>query len=245
MTRPRILLTTASSPRTTSLRRTDSLTGLNYSEAVVQAGGLPVMVSNLDPSLADDFLENIDGVIFTGGADVDPGFYGAEPHPMLGFVGPDRDAFELALYRAAKARRTPVLGICRGVQLINVAEGGTLHQHLPALSGTIQHDQANINGDPSHTLRLEPGSRLSEAYRALGIRSNSHHHQAADRVGEGLRVSARASDGIIEALESTGAHWVVGVQWHPEMSFADYPEQHIPFQMLLEAVRERTQGVAA
>ncbi len=244
MTRPRILVTTSSSPRSTSLRRTDSLTGLNYSEAVVLAGGLPLLVSNLDPALAGPYAAAADGVLFTGGVDLDPGFFGAEPHPQLGFVDVQRDAFELALYRAAKARGLPILGVCRGIQLINVAEGGTLHQHLPALENTIQHDQHNIGGAPSHTVGLEPGSRLAAAYKATSTRCNSYHHQAVATLGANLRVTARASDGVVEAVEGTGDSFVLGVQWHPEMSFQEYPEQHVPFALLLEAV-DHAQSVPA
>lgn len=245
MSKPRILITTASNFRKTSLHRIDSLTGRNYSEAVVQAGGLPLMVSNLAPELADAYITEADGLLLTGGGDPDPSLFGAEPHPELGEVDLTRDYFELALYRAAKERGIPVFGVCRGVQLINVAEGGTLHQHLPAVPGTIQHDQGDISGTPFHALELEPRSRLATAYGTQQIRSNSYHHQAVDRLGDGLIATARSSDGVIEALETKGEHFVVGVQWHPEMSFRAYPEHHLPFQMFLEAVKEPQSKVGA
>jgi len=238
MSRPRILLSTSSLFRNTGLRRTDTLTGLNYAEAVVQAGGLPLLASNLGPELAEDFVGEVDGVIFTGGVDVDPSFFGAEPHPQLGLIDTARDRFELALYRAARARGLPILGVCRGIQLINVAEGGSLHQHLPALPGTIQHEQGDTSGTPFHTLTLEPGSVIARAFSAERVRCNSYHHQAADRVGESLRVTARSSDGVVEALEGTRGPFLLGVQWHPEMSVQAYPEHLAPFRALVEAVEE-------
>lgn len=238
MTRPRILLTTASRSSGYFLRN-DSLTGQNYSQAVVAAGGLPLMVSNLDLEVVDDYLDVADGLLLTGGADIEPRLYGAEPHPQLGLVDPERDAFELALYRGARARRIPVLGICRGIQLINVAEGGTLHQHLPALPGTIQHEQVNKGSALIHAVRLEPTSCLARALATVTVYTNSFHHQGLERLGSNLRAIGQSSDGVIEAIEGTGDSWVLGVQWHPEMSWRDYPEHLVPFTLLTEAVLQR------
>ena len=236
--RPRILLSTATAHRPAGLRRLDAVTGLNYNEAVAQLGGLPLMVGNLDPALAGEYLADADGLILTGGVDVDPSFYGEEPHPMLGIVDLPRDHFELALYHAARARGVPVLGVCRGHQLINVAAGGTLVQHLPALGKTVQHEQMEIGGAPSHGVALEPGSRLAHAFNAERVRTNSYHHQAVDRVGDGLRVVGRSADGIVEAIEQTEGSFVLGVQWHPEMSFQGFPEQVAPFGAFMAAVEE-------
>lgn len=238
MDRPRILLSTASSHRPVGLRRIDALTGLNYSEAVAQFGGLPLMVANLSPELAEDYLNGIDGVLLTGGVDVDPTFFGEEPHPLLGLVDLSRDHFELALYRAARARGLPVLGICRGHQLINVASGGTLHQHIPALPKTVQHEQLGIGGSPSHGVVLEPTSILAEAFAQERIRTNSYHHQAVHKLGKGLRVTGRSADGLAEVVESTEGSFVLGVQWHPEMSFQAFPEQAAPFRAFMRAVEE-------
>jgi putative glutamine amidotransferase len=236
MSRPRILLSTSSFFRTVGLRRTDALIGQNYAEAVARVGGLPLLAPNLTPELAETYLEGADGLILTGGVDVDPELYGADPHPMLGLVDRARDLFEGALYTAARARGVPVLGICRGHQLINVIEGGTLHQHLPALPGTLQHEQLELGGAPSHRIRLEPGTPLAAAFGAETVRCNSFHHQAVDRLGAGLRAVAWSGDGIVEALESTSGSFVLGVQWHPEMSFDDYPEHLAPFTVFMEAV---------
>ena len=238
MMRPRILLTTSSRASPYFLR-SDSLTGQNYSQAVAAAGGLPVMVSSLGLELVDDYLELADGLLFTGGADLDPHHYGAEPHPQLGLVDPERDAFEMALYRGARARGLPVLGICRGIQLINVAEGGTLQQHLPSLPGTIQHEQVNKGSALLHTVRIEPSSRLARALGAAVIYTNTFHHQAVELLGQNLRATGQTGDGVIEAIEGDSDSFVLGVQWHPEMSWREYPEQFVPFKLLLEAVRHR------
>ncbi len=239
MTLPRILISTANKVRLETLRRFDVVGGLNYAEAVRRSGGLPLFLPNLEPEVADAYLENADGLLLSGGADADPRHFGQEPHPQLGLVDESRDAFEFALYRAAKARALPVFGICRGVQILNVAEGGSLHQHLPAVPGTIQHEQQNSDGSLSHEVRLEPRSSLARAFRSVAVRVNSYHHQAVDRLGDGLRATGWTSDGVIEALEGSGPQFVLGVQWHPEMSVARYPEQLAPFGLFLEAVRER------
>lgn len=196
------------------------------------------MVSNLVPELAEAYLAEADGLLLTGGVDVDPNFYGAEPHPLLGLVDLPRDRFELALFGAARAKGVPVLGVCRGHQLINVAAGGTLHQHVPALAGTVQHEQLEIGGTPSHGVTLEPDSALAQAFGAAQVRTNSYHHQAVDKPGQGLRVVGQSVDGIVEALESSEGSFVLGVQWHPEMSFQAHPEQIAPFRAFMRAVEE-------
>src|SRR5680860_164763 len=236
--RPTVLLTTSTVPRTSSLRRDDAMTGRNYSEAVFEAGGLPLMVANLDPSLAAGYAAVADALLLTGGGDADPARFGAAPDRDLGSVDPERDAFELELYRAFREAGKPVLGVCRGVQLINVAHGGTLHQHLPSVAATWQHDQRDYRGLPSHAVELEPGSRLARAFGTPTVRTNSYHHQAVNEVGSGLKAVARAGDGIVEALEAASGSWVLGVQWHPEMTFKYHPEQRAPFDLLVAAVRQ-------
>ena len=242
--RPRILLTTSTEFRDRGLRREDTLTGRNYSEAVTRAGGLPLLVANLDPSLADAFLDGIDGVLFTGGADLDPEFFGQEPRSQLGKVDRRRDEFELALYRVARERNLPILGVCRGIQVINVAEGGTLHQHLPAVVGMLQHDQVDIGGAPIHAITLENDSFLARKLGRTRFRTNSHHHQGLERLGANLRDVGRSGDGLVEAIEGTVGGPLLAVQWHPEMSFRDFPEHLLPFGWLVEAARRvKTAGV--
>lgn len=245
MDRPRILITT-STGTTGDLRRFDAMTGRNYSEAVLTAGGLPLMVASLDPAAAAEFAAAADGILFSGGVDVHPSFYGQEPHRDLGRVDPDRDAFELALYRAARARSLPVLGICRGEQLINVAEGGTLHQHIGRELSSLDHSQEAGDGEPHHSVTLEAGSLVAEAYGSGEVTVNSYHHQAVDQPGAALRVTARSSDGLAEAVEGTEGAWLLGVQWHPEMSFRRHEKHLAPFRAFVDAVnRARRKPVAS
>jgi len=238
------MLTTSTSMRPGSLLREDSFTGRNYSEGVVQAGGLPIMTPTLDPVLAPRYATMADGLLLVGGGDVDPGAYGQGPARDLGHVDPLRDAWEMALYRAYRAAGKPVLGICRGVQLINVAEGGSLHQHLPAVEGTWQHSQHDMRGTPLHPVELVAGSRLAVGFGTTAIRANSYHHQAVDRVGQGLKVVARAGDGVIEALEGDSGPFLLALQWHPEMAFEAHPEHHTPFRLFVEALRSAALQVA-
>ena len=237
--RPLVLVTTASNPRDVGLRRKDAVTGVNYSDALYGEGLLPLMAANLDPAAADAMAARVDGIVFSGGADLDPALYARSPEHGLGLVDPVRDAFELALYRAARARDLPVLGICRGIQLVNVAEGGTLHQHLPAVEGTIQHEQRNIDYPPIHAVRLEPGSIAASAAGDELITVNSAHHQGIHDLAPGLRATGTADDGLIEVVEALDAPWLLAVQWHPEMNYAGHPAQRWPFRAFAEAVRAR------
>ena len=153
----------------------------------------------------------------SGGPDIDPAAYGAEPHPRLGPVEPRLDAFELAVVRRADALGIPVLGICRGSQVLNVARGGTLHQHVPDVSdGSVSHRQTESGRETTHDVRIEPGSRLAEIVGPGDLDVNAFHHQAVDRLGRGLRAVAWADDGIVEAIEGDGDGLYLGVQWHVE-----------------------------
>ncbi len=237
--RPLVLVTTATNPRETGLRRKDAVTGLNYSQALYAEGLLPLMAANLEPDAAEALAARADAVVFSGGADLDPAHYGHAPEPGLGLVDPSRDAFELALYRAARALGLPILGICRGIQVVNVAEGGTLHQHLPAVEGMMQHDQRNIDYPPFHRLRLEPGSIAAQAAGSAEVVVNSAHHQGIAELATALRASGATSDGLVEAAEAIDGAWLLALQWHPEMTYADYPEQRWPFRAFAEAVHAR------
>lgn len=242
--RPRILVTTSSKRSTTGLDRYDVLGGLNYAEALRRAGALPLFLPNLDPErtpeLVSGWLDVADGVLLSGGGDIDPYLFGQEPHPRLGYVDPTRDALEIALYRGARERGMPLLGICRGIQIVNVAEGGDLHQHLPDAYPETQHEQRDTSGAPLKRVRLEPDSVIARAHGATEIAINSFHHQAIDRLGDNLRVTARSADGLIEAVESTNGSFVLAVQWHPEMSFERFPEHLASFEAFVAAVLERT-----
>jgi putative glutamine amidotransferase len=191
---------------------------VSYTDAARSAGLRPYILPVLDPRDADALLEGMSGLILTGGEDVDPSHYRAAPHPALGEVHAGRDAFELALVRAAKARRLPTLAICRGVQILNVALGGTLVQDLPSeWERPIAHDGDWDRTSRVHAVKVAEGSRLASALDATVLEVNSLHHQAIGRVAAEVTAVAHAPDGVIEAVEATGdAWWMVGVQWHPE-----------------------------
>ncbi|MER6092624.1 gamma-glutamyl-gamma-aminobutyrate hydrolase family protein [Streptomyces bluensis] len=180
-----------------------------YPRLVQAAGGLAAMLPPDDPSYAAETVARLDGLVIAGGPDVDPARYGAERSPRTGPPAPERDAWELALIRAALAAGTPLLGICRGMQLLNVALGGTLIQHL---DGHV--NQVGVFGP--HTVKPVPGT-LYAGIAPEGTAVPTYHHQAVDRLGEGLIASAHADDGTVEAVELPGQAWVLGVQWHPEM----------------------------
>lgn len=213
----------------------------NYTEAVEAAGGVPFVIPPQSGNI-DDILETIDGLLLSGGADVDPALYGDEyVHERTYGIFPLRDQLELALVREAIAQDVPVLCICRGIQLLNVALGGTLIQDIPDQYPTdIEHSQhkAGIPADqPGHTVTVTPGSLLAETYQATSINVNSFHHQALREVAADLSVNAVAPDETIEAVSRPGSTWVLGVQWHPEMMFRSHSEHLKPFQAL---VREAT-----
>ncbi len=193
-------------------------TGVNaaYIRALVATGALPITVSPLiGIDLAEQALEPFDGLVLTGGEDVDPSHYRAEPSPKLGAIDQLRDRFELALFHQARRRRLPVLGICRGLQLINVAMGGTLWQDLTSeRPGSLDHI---ARGERVHPVRLSTGSRAAHALGTTQILANSIHHQAIRDLAPELVATAWSEDGVIEAVETTGeAQWVLAVQWHPE-----------------------------
>jgi len=196
-------------------------TGVNlgYVKRLVEAGGMPLVLSPaLGPERADEALDGMDGLLLSGGADIAPERYGTPPSPCLGSVEPERDAFELALFAAAQARGLPVLAICRGLQLVNVATGGTLWQDLPSeRPGAVTHQQAEPRSVRTHDVRVERGSRTGKILGVDALRTNSMHHQAVRDLGTGLSATGWAADGVVEALEAKGgAAWLVGVQWHPE-----------------------------
>jgi putative glutamine amidotransferase len=192
----------------------------SYVDAVQRAGGLAVMLPP-DPGLSSDpgeTLALIDGLLLAGGADIDPATYGEQTHSETTGTAPERDAFEIALLHAAVERDLPVLGICRGMQLINVAYGGTLLQHLPERFGHHEHLRvAGTFDGADHDVELLEGSLAARAAGETHHATKSHHHQGVDRLGEGLQISGgSALDGLPEAIEMPGKRFVLGVQWHPE-----------------------------
>ena len=216
-----------------------------YVRAVEGAGLVPLVVPPLaHPEQATAILERADGLLLTGGEDVDPAHYGAAPHPRGNAPHAARDATELALAREARDRRVPTLAICRGIQLINVALGGTLVQDLPSeRPGGLDHDPGTSRSSRSHDLAVERGSRLAEALGGTALAVNSFHHQAVDAVGYPLVVTARSADGVIEGLETPrdADWWVIAVQWHPEELTGDAAEwDRGLFRAFAEKVRSRS-----
>jgi putative glutamine amidotransferase len=184
----------------------------------------------------EPLLDQLAGVCLSGGPDLDPATYGAEPDPRLGPTWPDLDAYELALARRADAPNVPLLAICRGMQTLNVARGGTLHQHVDG------HRQAVPCEQPAHDVRIAARSRLHALVNSPRIDVNSFHHQALATLGDGLRPTAWAGDGIVEAVEATGARFLLGVQWHAE-GLTSRPEQHALFSAFVDAARDHATGV--
>ena len=182
--------------------------GLTYPEAVARAGGIPVILPPYTAATIDGFVEHLAALCLSGGPDLDPSLYDAEPDPHLGPTDVEMDCAELSLARAALDRGLPVLGICRGHELLNVAYGGTLLQDVAG------HRQSEPGHRTTHGVRVEAGSRLAACLGATEGLVNSFHHQAVDRLGHGLRAVAWADDGLVEGVEDPAAPWVLGAQWH-------------------------------
>ena len=194
-----------------------------YVARIEEAGGLPVLLPNVPGEQAAGYMERLDGLVLSGGVDVDPDCYGAQPHAKLGEVDRARDRFEIAAVKAARSAGLPILAICRGMQLTNVAFGGTLVQDIPSqVERAFQHEQSTTDIEQhSHGVALEVGTTLRALAGVAQARVNSSHHQAVERMAEGFRVTAKAGDGVIEAMEHTSGPFFQCVQWHPERLVGD------------------------
>lgn len=211
-----------------------------YVQSLVAAGAIPLI---LPPAIgaahAMGAVESIDALLLSGGEDLDPAWYGAATSPDLGDVDRERDLFELALFAAARQRGMPILGICRGIQLINVALGGTLWQHLPGeRPSAVDHDRRDARSARTHGISLEAGSRAAGVLGRTAMDVNSFHHQGIRELAPPLRASGWADDGLVEAVEGPATEpWLLAVQWHPEEMLGDTaaPERGL-FRALVEAV---------
>lgn len=209
----------------------------DYAQAIIMAGGIPRLIPNnsTDEEL-EEFRGMCDGILLSGGGDIHPKFYGEQKRTETGNINTARDQVELKLISMALASNWPILGICRGHQMLNVALGGTLIQDIPAESPSeIQHQAEGIF--PAHMIIPESGSKLSQILKQNCIQVNSRHHQAIQKLAANLRVTARASDGLIEGIELPEHRFFIGVQWHPENLCQEYEEHLFIFQSLIAAAR--------
>ncbi len=198
-----------------------------YATSIQRAGGLPLLIPTLtDAACIEAYIDRLDGILFSGGnADVDPARFGEDPVRQLRLITPERDEMEIELFHRAFERDLPVLAICRGIQVINVAAGGSLIQDIPSQVGdAVGHFPRGMDMHLLyHSVRLEPGSRVHGIFGETDLRVNSFHHQAVKAVAPEFRITARASDGVIEAVEAPDKRFVVGIQWHPETLTVRYP----------------------
>lgn len=216
----------------------------SYADAVLRAGGLPFIVPYSDDhSVIDNYLERVSGIVISGGAfDVPPELYGEAAREGMGPTKPNRSSFELALIKAALQRRLPLLGICGGMQLINVAYGGTLIQDLKLEAPHAgAHQQEHDRSQPLHPVEVREGSMLSDCVGKGQLMVNSTHHQAVKTIGTGLQASAVAPDGIVEGIESKDGGFVLGVQWHPEQMIDSVPPHLGVYKTLVNRARDRRQ----
>jgi putative glutamine amidotransferase len=210
-----------------------------YVEALDRAGATPAILSPGAGDIAtggDQLLERFDALVLVGGGDVDPRRYGQNPHPSLYGMDPERDEMEFELLLAADRMGTPTLAICRGAQVMNVAFGGSLLQHLPDVPGLVPHGIPGGGSASTHDVKVAESSRLFSAAGRTVLACSSHHHQGLDRLGEGITAVGWSGDGLVEAIERDRG-WMLGAQWHPEDSAAKDPGQQALFDALVEQAR--------
>lgn len=216
-----------------------------YVEAVQRAGAMPLLL----PPVAEEpvrWLDAVDGVVLSGGGDIDPALWGADPHEQVYRVDRERDRAEIDLARAAADRGVPLLGICRGLQVMNVAFGGTLVVHIPDRYGEAVPHRVPPRDPTAHPIAVEPDSRLAEILGSTAIAPPSWHHQAPDRVADRFRIVARAPDGVIEALEDPRLPFLLGVQWHPEhVASTDAAQQRLFDALVAAAGAAKREGPGA
>ncbi|PLS75885.1 MAG: gamma-glutamyl-gamma-aminobutyrate hydrolase [Actinobacteria bacterium] len=212
-----------------------------YVASLQRVGARAVLVPAVEVGDAEATLAPFEGLLLAGGGDIEPVRYGGGPHPEVYGVDPARDAAELALVKAALAVGLPTLAICRGMQVLNVALGGTLHQHLPDLQGMDLHGQPGRDFSVVHDVKVTEGTLLAQACGRSVLRCTSHHHQGVDALGAGLTEVAASGDGLVEAveLEDPDGRWVLGVQWHPEMTASEDRSQQALFSALADACSRR------
>ena len=225
-------------------------TDLDYIEGVAGAGGAPVVLPPTgDEGAAEAVIHSLDGLLLSGGSDLDPGYYGEEPLPELGITLPERDAFETVLVGQALRRGIPIFGICRGMQVLNVALGGTLYQDLPSQweGHMLKHRQDTPKWQPTHEVEVSEGSYVAEVMGRDVVKVNSYHHQGIKDLAEGLVVTGRSTDGVVEAVEAKDCseRWLLGVQWHAEAMRGAGPQQESLFEAHVSAAERHALREAA
>ncbi|ODG93145.1 MULTISPECIES: gamma-glutamyl-gamma-aminobutyrate hydrolase family protein [Bacillaceae] len=242
MTKPIIGITTS------YVKHNNNMEGVyihqDYHQAIERGGGIPLLLPTIsDPDAINCYVNLCDGFIFSGGEDLDPVFFGQDPHPKIGFFKTDRDEFELTLFHAVRKTGKPIFGVCRGLQLINVACGGTLIQDIEThCSHMMRHEQTVPRSLPFHTVSIRE-SKLHEIIGTNEIKVNSLHHQAIDELGDGLVITARSNDGIIEAIEGSDDPYLVAVQWHPESMSEKHETMQRLFDTLIKTACEKRERV--
>jgi putative glutamine amidotransferase len=214
--------------------RTEMALGLTYMKAIERAGAIPVAIPPLAAEAVTPLVQRLSGICLSGGPDIHPSAYGADPHPALGPTWRELDLAEIALARAADRRGLPILAICRGAQALNVARRGTLFQHLPDGGGGVDHRPGDYGPDVAHSVEIEPDSLLADVLGATRLDVPSYHHQAADELGRELRAVAWSPDGIVEGIEAINRGFVIGVQWHAE---TEAPESARLFRCFVKAAK--------
>ncbi|HZJ57196.1 MAG TPA: gamma-glutamyl-gamma-aminobutyrate hydrolase family protein [Clostridia bacterium] len=218
---------------------------IGYYQAILQSGGLPFLIPRIDEGDIQEVLGLLGGVVFTGGGDVDPAYFGEPPNPRLGTINPYRDSLEIPLCREAMGRDIPVLAICRGIQLMNIAMGGSIYQDLESqwdLGPLQKHTQLAPEWYGSHAVELTKGSRLAGLLKSGRLNTNSFHHQAIKDPADCFIVTARCDDGVVEGIESPFHMFAVGVQWHPERMWEKDGRMLCLFKGMVEASKNRSLG---
>lgn len=209
--------------------------GIPYLDSVQQVGGVPMILPPMKQDTIETILDAVDAVCLSGGPDLDPSTYGQPPHEKLGPTELATDSFEIALAQAADQRGMPILAICRGAQVLNVARGGTLHQHIPdAFETDMEHRQTALGHHTSHGVTVDEGTLLARVLGSTEVEVNSFHHQSVEQLGKNLRISAHSPDGIVEGIEAVDRDFVIGVQWHAE-SLTNREEHEALFRGLADA----------
>ncbi|MFC7442261.1 gamma-glutamyl-gamma-aminobutyrate hydrolase family protein [Laceyella putida] len=219
----------------------EQILGKGYSDAIIEAGGVPLLIPyTTEDEVIIEMSRALDGLLLSGGGDIDPTLFDEEPLPGLGRIDPDRDEMEIALIEHFISQDKPILGICRGCQILNIALGGGMYQDLPSQKqNLLQHTQRAPRHHASHTITIEENTILHQIYRKTVTKVNSFHHQAVREVLPPLRVSAMARDGVIEAFESESHRFVVAVQWHPEEMVKTDSDTPRLFAAFVEACKEQ------